>query len=244
MRYLYFFLFLFFVSNFTYAQCLEDRHSPFENQGWQSCNTSVGPVPARGVKHWIAYDFGEEYVVDSLYFWNHNVWGETGMGAKEIMIDYSTDQINWTGIGPFTIEKAPGSWKYEGTSGPILGEINARYILITVMSTWDPSQTCAGLAEVKFILGLPLAIEEAESEAIAWNISPNPASEQILIDLPADLDILNLSLYNSIGSLVSNYNVPTDNQLTVPINKLQSGVYYISYQTEDDIQTKSFVKIK
>ena len=241
MKYLYFILLSFLLPGLTSAQCLEDRHSPFENQGWQSCNTSVGPV-ARGEKHWIAYDFGETYVIDSLYIWNHNVWGETGMGVKEMMIDYSTDQVNWTAIGPFTIEKAPGSWKYEGTAGPKLGNAQARYFLITVMSTWDPTQTCAGLGEVKFNLGLSTDIEEIEPE-IAWSISPNPASEQIQVDLPADIDIITLSLYNSIGTLVSNFSVPSNHQMTVAIDHLQSGVYYLSYQTEKDVQTKSFVKI-
>ncbi len=64
------------------AQCIDDTHSPFQNQGWMSCNTSIGPIPERGDVHWIQYDLGEVYVLDSLYIWNHNVWGETEMGLK------------------------------------------------------------------------------------------------------------------------------------------------------------------
>ena len=206
MKPLYTFFFICFTTYFSSAQCLEDRHSPFQHQGWQSCMTSVGPVD-RGEKHWIAYDFGERYVIDSLYFWNHNVWGETGMGVKEFMIDYSTDQVNWTAIGPFTIDKAPGSWKYEGTAGPLLGNIEARYMLFTVMSTWDASASCAGLGEVKFNLGLSTDIEEVEPE-LAWNISPNPATDQITIQLPEGLAVTQLSLYSAVGVLVKQLNVP------------------------------------
>ena len=242
MKYLYTFLLFLLVTHFAIAQCLEDRHSPFASQGWQSCSTSVGPVD-RGNKHWISYDFGEEYVIDSLYFWNHNVWGETGMGVKEIMIDYSTDQINWTPIGPFTINKAPGSWKYEGTSGPQLGSINARYMLFTVMSTWDASQTCAGLSEVKFYLGLSTDIEEVRPE-LAWNISPNPAIEQIVVDLPAETEVTQLSLYNAVGTLLSQYQVNGQARLNLPVDHLTDGLYYLSYQTDKATYTKSFVKME
>ena len=224
------------------GQCFDDGHSPFQDQGWLSCNTSVGPIPERGDAHWIMYDFGHVYSVDSIYFWNHNVWGETGMGVKNILIDYSTDKQNWTTVGPITVEKAPGSWKYTGTQGPSLGSVNARYVLVTVISTWRESSSCAGLGEIKFSVDNVVDVVDVDP-VLEWAISPNPASEQITINLPSDGAINKLSIFNSIGQTVHQVTSMNGQQLTIPLEGMQEGVYYVSLETDKQIHTKTFVKI-
>lgn len=229
-------------SNNTDAQCFDDGHSPFQDQGWLSCSTSVGPIPERGDAHWIMYDFGHVYTLDSVYFWNHNVWGETGMGVKSILIDYSTDKENWSTIGPINIEKAPGSWKYTGIQGPSLGNVNARYALVTVISTWREDVSCAGLAEIKF--GVNNSVDVAEIETSKeWTISPNPAVDKILIKLPEVENINSLSMYNSVGQLMKELDIPNGKELVVPVDELKEGVYFITIKTGSEIITKSFVKV-
>lgn len=225
------------------GQCIDDTHSPFQNQGWMSCNTSVGPIPERGNVHWLQYDLGAEYILDSLYIWNHNVWGETGMGVKNIMIDYSTDQQNWISAGPFTIEKATGSWKYQGVRGPSLNNALARYIVISVLDTHSEDVSCAGVGEFLFYIGDLVDVEVEESVTLDWNISPNPSSENITITLPQDIDLLSLSMYNSIGSKIYELPIPAGNQITFPVSHLNSGMYYISFQSKSEIRSKSFIKV-
>lgn len=230
-----------FSINETQAQCFDDGHSPFQNQGWLSCSTSVGPNPDRGDAHWIMYDFGHIYELDSVYFWNHNVWGETGMGIKSVLIDFSNDKETWQTVGPIEIEKAPGSWKYTGVQGPSLSNIEARYALITVLSTWDEDASCAGLAEIK--IGVNKVVDVTEIEPVAeWTIAPNPASERITIQLPEVDKINTISLYNSVGQLVQNINVTNSTEILLPVNELKEGVYLVSIQTDKEILTKSFVK--
>ena len=230
-----------FAVNDSDGQCFDDGHSPFQNQGWLSCNTSVGPNPDRGDAHWIMYDFGHIYELDSVYFWNHNVWGETGMGMKSILIDYSTDKENWSAIGPINIDKAPGSWKYTGFQGPTLGNVKARYALITVLSTWSDDASCAGLGEIKFGVNQIVEVTEVEP-AIAWTISPNPAVERITIQIPEVEKINSITLYNSIGQLVQELNTNGGKEIVVPLNGLKEGVYFVSIKTDKEILTKSFVK--
>jgi len=190
---------LFFTIVFTFclsAQCIDDTHSPFQDQGWMSCNTSVGPIPERGDVHWLRYDLGDVYILDSLYIWNHNVWGETGMGVKSIMIDYSIDEQNWISAGPFNIEKAPGSWKYQGTMGPSLNNAQAQYVVISVLSTHSEDTACAGVGEFLFYLGESVDVEDQEIVDLDWNIVPNPATDNITISLSSpDLKLMRLSLY-------------------------------------------------
>lgn len=231
---------IFVSSNNSDAQCFDDGHSSFENQGWLSCSTSVGPIPERGDAHWLLYDFGHVYTLDSVYFWNHNVWGETGMGLKSILIDYSIDKENWNTIGPIPIDKAPGSWKYTGSQGPSLGNVDARYALITVVSTWEDTG-CAGLAEIRF--GVNNIVDVNEVETITeWSISPNPATDMITIQLPEVEDIKRLTVYNSVGQLISELSIPDGNELIVPINDINEGIYFISIATNTEVMTKSFVK--
>lgn len=225
------------------AQCFDDGHSPFAKQGWLSCNTSIGPIQERGKKHWILYDLGEKYTVDALYFWNHNVWGETAMGAKEIIIDYSLDKNEWNTVGPFTIDKAPGSWKYTGVEGPSLDHAVGRYFLITVLNAWDAESHCTGLAEIKFILGESVNTEDEDVTQTALTISPNPTSDYINVTLPNDKSIDNIIVYNSIGQIVMSLDIPSGNQLTTSISHLQNGMYHLHILNDGIIQTKSFVKV-
>ena len=230
-----------FTTNDAGAQCFDDGHSPFQNQGWLSCSTSIGPIPERGDAHWILYDFGHVYTLDSIYFWNHNVWGETGMGVKNILIDYSLDKESWSTIGPISIEKAPGSWKYTGVQGPSLGNVDARYALVTVISTWEDDASCAGLAEIKFGVSNTVDVVEVNPDK-EWTISPNPAIEMITVQLPEVSEIKSLNMYNSVGQLVQQFKVPNSNELNVQLNDVEEGIYFISITTETEILTKSFVK--
>jgi len=208
-----------------------------------SCNTSIGPIPERGNVHWIQYNLGDIYVLDSLYIWNHNVWGETDMGVKSIMVDYSIDEQNWTSAGPFTIEKATGSWKYQGTVGPSLNNAVAQYVVISVLSTHSDNTSCAGVGEFLFTLGESVDIEEQEISALECNISPNPTTENITISIPEEIDLLSLSLYNSVGIKLQDIPLPAGNQITLPVNNLQNGLYYINFQTQKENRSKSFVKV-
>ena len=224
------------------AQCIDDAHSPFQNQGWLSCNTSIGPIPERGDVHWLQYDLGDVYVLDSIYIWNHNVWGETGMGVKNIMIDYSVDQVNWVSAGPFEIEKASGSWKYQGEMGPSLNNGQAQYVVISVLSTHSEDSACAGVGEFQFYIGESVDVEDQELTDLEWSISPNPSSDLISITLPEGVDLISFTLYNAVGIKVSDLEMPANRELQLPISDLQNGMYYINFKSEKESRSKSFIK--
>jgi len=153
-----FILLTFFFSNYTLAQqdCYDNTHSVTVNDSWLSCNTSANPNLARGNTHWIMYDLGYIYNLTTTHFWNYNVAGQQGQGIKDCIIDYSTDGSNWVNATTFQLAQATGNSNYNGVSGPDLGGINARYILLTASSSWGSS--CAGLSEVRFDLGQQCAI--------------------------------------------------------------------------------------
>ena len=57
--------------------------------------------------------------------------------------------------------------------------------------------------EFLFYLGEPVDIDNVELVGSDWNISPNPAIEDITIILLRGIDIVSLSLFNSVGSKIS-----------------------------------------
>ena len=117
------------------------------NESWLSCTQTASPNPDRGVSHWLLYEFHENQFVDSTHFWNANRVGESGLGAKEVVIDYTVDGNSWTELGTYTIPQADESDNYAGIPGPNFGDLEVQKILITVLSTYDNS-SCVSIAEV------------------------------------------------------------------------------------------------
>lgn len=127
-----------------------DEHSTAPDDSWLSCTTAPSPNPARGNnRHWIQYDFGSVITLHKSRIWNYNVASQMGKGFKDVVIDISNDGITWTQVGTYRWAKAPGSPTYSGFEGPDFGGANARYVLITALSSWS-ANTCIGFSEISF----------------------------------------------------------------------------------------------
>ncbi len=129
------------------AQCVDNGN--YWNESWMSCTVSTNPNPARAVSHWILYEFHEPQYIDSSHIWNANRTGESALGAKDVVIDYSPDGTTWTELGTYTFPQADESSTYQGFEGPVFGGVFLHKILITVLNTYD-NGSCASIAEVQF----------------------------------------------------------------------------------------------
>ena len=245
MKSIYTFLFLagLLISHIGTAQCVDDTHSPFADQAWLSCATTESPNSIRGNGHWIQYDLGHLYTLDSLYYWNYNAWSETGFGAREVVLDYSEDGVNWFEADTFLFEKAPGSWQYTGSAGPKLNNITGRYFLFTVLNTWDEFSTCAGLGELKFVLGKTTSIKNPEN-TLSFNVTPNPASRYIDITIPENIAVEAVSLYTATGQKVAEQISPQQEVVEFDVSGLPDGIYFVHLFTADEVGTRSIVKME
>ena len=240
--YIYFLLFCISSTISLNGQCIDEAHSPFKNQGWLSCNTTASPNSLRGDSHWLMYDLGHMYTIDSIQIWNHNVWGETGNGAKWIIIDYSNDQSNWQPAGTFKIEKAPGSWKYQSNEVLDLNHAQGQYFLITVLEAQDENASCVGIAEVKFAVGISSSTEEEINED-TWAVYPNPALDNITVDLKNVSQVNQVIISDGLGRVIKNVENANSDILNLDVSDFNEGMYYISIRNEDRIDVKSFVKV-
>jgi len=107
--------------------------------------------------------------------WNINQSDYLLWGAKEVKIEYSLNQDVWTDTGVYTITKGTGSPRYEGSVGPDLQGVFAKYILITVLETYGGA--CAGFGEWKFYTAesntseLSLNVHACENDDIIKHIN-------------------------------------------------------------------------
>ena len=128
------------------GQCADNGN--YWNQSWTSCTTSENPNTVRGKTHWILYEFHTNHFIDSTWIWNANRAGESGWGAKDVVIDYSLDEGPWIELGQYEFPKANESEDYEGFEGPGFNGEEISKILITILSTHDGGN-CASLAEFR-----------------------------------------------------------------------------------------------
>ncbi|MBK9246891.1 MAG: T9SS type A sorting domain-containing protein [Ignavibacteria bacterium] len=85
--------------------------------------------------------------------------------------------------------------------------------------------------------------EEISSQYLT--LSPNPASKSISLSIPQEYysPLLSLEVFNSIGVSMNNYSVSVglNENITIPIDDLHNGVYFVKYSAGDIHTFKSFI---
>ncbi|MGE5296729.1 MAG: carbohydrate binding domain-containing protein, partial [Solirubrobacterales bacterium] len=121
-----------------------DQHSASATHMWMS----AGTLPA-----WIQFEFDAVCKLDEMWVWNSNQLIESmlGFGAKDVVIEYSTDGETWAALdGVPEFSRAPGSPTYTANTTIDLKGIMARYVKLTIHSNWGGMTQQTGLSEVRF----------------------------------------------------------------------------------------------
>ena len=88
-------------------------------------------------------------------------------------------------------------------------------------------------------VGLSLGVSEVER--LDFDMYPNPAVEELTIQLLSGSNNVSVEFYNAIGSLALTKKVSQgDNRINV--EGLSSGVYFVKVHTDDRVGTKKFIK--
>jgi len=131
-----------------------NQHDTNVENMWLS--TMGDPAPS------IEYDLGSVYKLHEMRVWNSNQRIESflGLGAKEVVIEYSTDGAEWMALeGPIEFTKAPGADGYTANTVVELGVV-ARYVKINVLTNHGMLEQYS-LSEVKFSY-IPVNARELE----------------------------------------------------------------------------------
>jgi hypothetical protein len=140
------------------------EHGTAAEDGWLS-----GP----GFPQWIQYTFDKVYKLDKMWVWNSNQALENlfGFGAKDVLVQYSVDGATWTDLGNFVFNQAPGSPDYIANTDITFGGVPAKYVKLTISSSWGGILPGVGLSEVRFY-SIPVAAREPSPADEATNVYP------------------------------------------------------------------------
>lgn len=85
--------------------------------------------------------------------------------------------------------------------------------------------------------------EEVDSEDWFIKLSPNPASNYIVIEFDKTVEVCNIQVYNTNGSIVLVKEFKNQNSFTINIDNLSTGMYYIKIIRSDAVsEVKKFLK--
>jgi hypothetical protein len=161
----------------------QGQHSAEELDSWQV-------TPNEGDVVWIQYDFDRVYKLAELQVWNYNFLYEPFLhfGLKDVTIEYAADANDWTVLGEYQLDGAPGLPTYAGQTID-LGGIGARSVRITANSNHGGPKY--GLSEVQFQY-IPVHAREPEPAAgatgvevdavLSWRAGREATSHQVSID--------------------------------------------------------------
>ena len=221
-------LFLLITAHLSWAQCGDTTHTTAAADTWTSCQASVSPNPARGSGHWIEYDLGYVYTLETLHVWNANQRGQTDRGFREVAIDYSLDGQQWTELGEYEWSEASGYQSETGQTGADFAGVRARYVLVSGLSNWGDAH-CYGLAELRFGLEEVTAADLVEAEGAPLRLFPNPTAGPLTIETGA-LRPMTLRLVDLKGRVVREFEGTIPTQLDVA--DLPRGLYFVSLQDD------------
>jgi hypothetical protein len=108
-----------------------------------------------------------------MWVWNANQADElvSGCGAREVVIEVSTDGTAWTALADVPeFARAPGADGYAYNTTVDFGRVLAKSVKLTVKSSWGGAGAPCGLSEVRFFY-VPVAAYSPQPAAGATGVA-------------------------------------------------------------------------
>jgi len=154
--------------------------SGLDDSGLLHTNKSVGTMwlSSEGGEQptWIEFEFDRVHKLYELWVWNSNDSLErmTGLGFKDVKIEYSVDGINYVTLGTtHEFTKALGEPDYEHNTTIDMEGVAAKYVRLKAISNWKNIFEQFGLSEVRFF-SVPVSAREP---------SPAPGATDVELDI-------------------------------------------------------------
>ncbi|MCU0913907.1 MAG: LamG domain-containing protein [Planctomycetes bacterium] len=141
------------------------EHSTASNDMWLSAKGGAQPT-------WIQYEFESTCKLDKMQVWNSNQMLESiiGLGARNVLVEYSVDAVTGTTLGEFEFAQAP-SLPYVTDTVVNFSGAAARYVKLTIKSNWGGILAQYGLSEVR-IYQVPVTAREPSPTPGAVGVHP------------------------------------------------------------------------
>jgi hypothetical protein len=112
---------------------------------------------------------------------------------------------------------------------------------ISVIYAHGTSPTYAYHGGTRGFTTLGVTLGTSEDRLLSFDMFPNPAIDEVNIQLPTGTEKANVSVYDRVGRLVSTQTITPSNS-KVNIANLSSGMYLLRVNTDGKIGTKRLIK--
>jgi len=124
---------------------------------------------------WIEFEFDRVHKLNELWVWNSNDSLErmTGLGFKEVKIEYSVDGIDYATLGTtHEFTKALGEPDYAHNTTIEMQGVAAKYVRLTAISNFKGFFEQFGLSEVRFF-SIPVSARDPYPASGATDVAPD-----------------------------------------------------------------------
>jgi hypothetical protein len=136
---------------------------------------------------------------------------------------------------------------YFNKINPLLPLNKAVYVISFTSSSQDMICSIEAITGDVQCMAFATYVPDLPVEPISFNIFPNPAGNEIYIQLPAKLQSMNstLGIYDAFGNLVTKIlNYPKTGgieHVSFPLDYLSNGVYFVRYISNGQVYSSQFV---
>ncbi|CAM4282539.1 T9SS type A sorting domain-containing protein [Flavobacterium terrigena] len=141
---------------------------------------------------------------------------------------------------------------FENINLPFDDTTNDGYVAFKIKTkpTLVLGNTFSNTANIYFDYNFPIVTNTATTTIAAlsnpsfefanyFSLYPNPATNELNINLKSAIEINSIQIYNTIGQLVT---IQTGNALKVDVSHLKTGNYFIKINTNEGYSTSQFIK--
>ena len=203
----------------------------------------------------VIYDKEEAYDTGSAIRDNHdcipniNVFAYQFNGKQTAKIRYELEKVNMPAIYPASPQRDADLSTYIYPHFPITNDnqdfvydfvinnlpqsfINENFI-VKVSDVWGYT--------VEGQLGTVLGTSDNHQASTSIKIYPNPAKNQITINVPQNIEIIHIELFNTTGKTIKTIHTSNINEV-LNLNNLPSGLYFLKINSKNNTETFKVVK--
>jgi len=206
-----------------------DQHSTEATEMWLSGMDDPAPM--------LQYEFDKPYKLHEMWVWNSNqpIEAFVGIGAKDVVIEYSLDGAEWTILeGVTQFAQATGAADYAANTTVDFGGALAQYVRIAINAGYGILPQY-GLAAVRFLYiptfaRQPIPADQAVTEGadveLAWRAGREAAQHEVYLGTDEEtLTLLDITDTASIMALALDYDTTYYWQV-IEINETQTPSAY------------------
>ncbi len=173
----------------------------------------------------------------------HNLNWFAGIGSNVDLTIESGDTVIWTWTSPsHTVESVPGSSVETFNSG-VIGPIGSTFShTFTVIGANDYLCGVHGAASMSGTITVTENLGVGENQLKLFNITSNPATDLLSIELPQALSNGQLTIHDVLGKSVLIETFNANQTINVNVSDLSQGLYLITLESGDKKQTQRFIK--